>query len=287
LDFSYASHGGRGAFSHKHHHSNRSSPTSFRRAIKVSFESDDPNSVSLLNPTAQSQYGSRLTQEHSRLAAPRVSHVFAFCFFSHLPIATLQIATVSEIAKISSVLFVLWFLANLAFNVSLECTSVAANTVLSSSRYVACCPFNSKSASLQLTFLLCSSVWTLVLGHFFFDTPISRRSIGACIFCVGGIVLVVGFDSGELKGNLLAIAGAVLYSAYSLVLRAKNPNNVDISMSMMFGFVGQLPGFSHSKTSFLYRITLDVTGLFSFIVFGAVLPILHFSHVEVCIMLRV
>ena len=48
----------------------------------------------------------------------------------------------------------------------------------------------------------------------------------------------MGFDAGELKGNLLAIASAVLYSAYSLVLRAKNPDNVDISMSMMFGFVG-------------------------------------------------
>jgi hypothetical protein len=56
---------------------------------------------------------------------------------------------------------------------------------------------------------------------------------------------------------------------------------------MMFGFVGQLSGVSHSKTSFLYRVTLDVTGLFSFIGFGAVLPILHFSHIEVCTMLRV
>ena len=98
-------------------------------------------------------------------------------------------------------------------------------------------PLQRYLASFQLT-LLHSSVWTLVLGHFFFNTPVSRRSIGACIFCVGGIVLVVGFDAGELIGNLLSIASAVLYSAYSLVLRAKNPDNVDISMPMMFGFVG-------------------------------------------------
>lgn len=104
-----------------------------------------------------------------------------------------------------------------------------------------------------------SSVWTLLLGHFVFKSPVCRRSIFACICCVGGIVLVVGFDSGELKGNLLAIISAVLYSAYSLVLRAKSPDNVDISMSMMFGFVG----------------------LFSFIGFGALLPILHFTSVEV------
>lgn len=128
---------------HKHYHSNRSAPTLLRRAIKVSFVSHDPNSVSLLNPTAQSQYGCHPSHEHSRSSAPRVGHVFAFCFFSHVLIATVQIATVSEIAKISSVLFVLWFLANLAFNVSLECTSVAANTVLSSSRCLPCCPFNS------------------------------------------------------------------------------------------------------------------------------------------------
>jgi drug/metabolite transporter (DMT)-like permease len=67
---------------------------------------------------------------------------------------------------------------------------------------------------------------------------VSRHSIGACIICICGIVLVVGFDYGELKGNLLAVASAVLYSAYSLVLRAKSPDNVDISMSMMFGFIG-------------------------------------------------
>jgi drug/metabolite transporter (DMT)-like permease len=83
-----------------------------------------------------------------------------------------------------------------------------------------------------------SSIWTLILGHFFFKTPVSRRSVGAAIVCVGGIVLVVGFDYGELKGNLLAVVSAVLYSVYSLVLRARATDNLDISMSMMFGFIG-------------------------------------------------
>ena len=78
-----------------------------------------------------------------------------------------------------------------------------------------------------------------MIGHFVFKSPVTRRGMVACICCLGGIYLVVGFDSGELKGNLLALASAVLYSAYSLVLRAKSPDNVDISMSMMFGFVGQ------------------------------------------------
>ena len=98
------------------------------------------------------------------------------------------------------------------------------------------------------TILFCSSVWTLVLGHFFFKTPVSRRSIGACIFCVGGIVLVVGFDYGQLKGNLLAVVSALLYSAYGLVLRWKSPDSVDVSMSMMFGFVGQFPQMSRRTT---------------------------------------
>lgn len=89
-----------------------------------------------------------------------------------------------------------------------------------------------------------------MLGHFFFKSPVSRRSVGACILCVCGIVLVVGFDYGELKGNLLAVASAVLYSAYSLVLRAKSPDNVDVSMSMMFGFVGQYSHISQLEITF-------------------------------------
>ena len=160
--------------------------------------------------------------------------VCAVQLYSVVPIHTLQVASVSEIANISLILFVFWFLANLAFNVSLECTSVAANTVLSSSR----CPPTTLHPPLSITCVLHSSIWTLVLGHFFFKTPVSRRSVGAAIVCVGGIVLVVGFDYGELKGNLLAVASAVLYSVYSLVLRARAPDNIDVSMSMMFGFIG-------------------------------------------------
>ncbi len=90
-----------------------------------------------------------------------------------------------------------------------------------------------------------------------FKSPVPRRNIVACICCVCGIILVVGFDSGELKGNLLAIASAVLYSAYSLMLRAKSPDNVDLSMSMMFGFVGLCshlnPPFSTSYKLFPRR----------------------------------
>ena len=92
--------------------------------------------------------------------------------------------------------------------------------------------------STKVTCMFHSSIWTLILGHFFFKTPVSRRSVGAAIVCVGGIVLVVGFDYGELKGNLLAVVSAVLYSVYSLVLRARATDNLDISMSMMFGFIG-------------------------------------------------
>ncbi len=125
-----------------------------------------------------------------------------------------------------------------------------------------------------------------MLGHFFFKSPVSRRSVGACILCVCGIVLVVGFDYGELKGNLLAVASAVLYSAYSLVLRAKSPDNVDVSMSMMFGFVGQYSHISQLEITFQHRMTRATAGLFSFVGFGALLPILHYAKVEVCLFMR-
>jgi drug/metabolite transporter (DMT)-like permease len=113
---------------------------------------------------------------------------------------------------------------------------------------------------------------------------VSHRSVGACILCLCGIVLVVGFDYGELKGNLFAVASAVLYSAYSLVLRAKSPDNVDVSMSMMFGFVGQCSKIAQLEITFKHRMMRATTGLFSFVGFGALLPILHYAKVEVCIL---
>jgi solute carrier family 35 protein F5 len=107
----------------------------FRAVKAIAFEPDDPNSVSLLNPTAQSQYGRRPSLEHPLTSPPRVRHVFPVCHLFRVPMPVLQVASVSEVANISSILFVLWFLANLTFNISLQCTSVAANTVLSSSRH--------------------------------------------------------------------------------------------------------------------------------------------------------
>jgi hypothetical protein len=44
----------------------------------VSLELDDPNSVSLLNPTAQSQYGRRVIHEMPRPSSPRVRFVSHF-----------------------------------------------------------------------------------------------------------------------------------------------------------------------------------------------------------------
>jgi hypothetical protein len=46
----------------------------FRAARTVFNESEDPNAVSLLNPTAQSQYGRHPSHENLRSFAPRVSH---------------------------------------------------------------------------------------------------------------------------------------------------------------------------------------------------------------------
>ena len=63
---------------HTWNHFNHPAPTfAFpRRSLRaVSLEPDDPNSISLLNPTAQSQYGRRASHEQSRPSSQqRVCH---------------------------------------------------------------------------------------------------------------------------------------------------------------------------------------------------------------------
>eukprot|EP00760_Papus_ankaliazontas_P033209 PhM_4_TR6236/c0_g1_i1/m.85384/K15289/SLC35F5; solute carrier family 35, member F5 len=136
----------------------------------------------------------------------------------------------------------LWFLANTLFNFSLARTSVASNTILSST----------------------SSVWTLILGYLCLpkecdDTaattstspigcwrriPLLYRRIVAVACSVGGAVLV-GFGapsknghSSTLLGNVLAVASAFFYGAYTTQLKRSLPDDDRYSMGMVFGAVG-------------------------------------------------
>jgi solute carrier family 35, member F5 len=124
----------------------------------------------------------------------------------------------------------LWFFANVLFNYSLSRTSVASNTVLSST----------------------SSVWTLLLSRVILKQRIDAMKLCAIALSIGGSALIGLSDSSgkdTLAGDILALASAFFYAAYTTVLRWCLPNEELYYMGMVFGFVGVIntvlmwPGF--------------------------------------------
>jgi solute carrier family 35 protein F5 len=110
----------------------------------------------------------------------------------------------------------LWFFANYFFNISLNMTSVASNTILASTSGIFTLLFS-------IIFLKSSSdllKWTAVLMSF----------VG--IVCIG---LCEGDSEGEsIVGDLFAVFGAIVYSAYSVALKSvENSETV-----FVFGCIG-------------------------------------------------
>eukprot|EP00760_Papus_ankaliazontas_P004462 PhM_4_TR11903/c0_g1_i1/m.27178/K15289/SLC35F5; solute carrier family 35, member F5 len=136
-----------------------------------------------------------------------------------------------------------WLLANILYNISLEQTSVASNTVLCNT----------------------SSLWTLLLGRAVVGTPITRVRATAVALAIGGAVLVALGDDAttaevegpprSLVGDVLALGSAVFYAVYTILLQLLLPTssdsdddeneneNVDLnpnSVLVLFGIMGCL-----------------------------------------------
>lgn len=116
----------------------------------------------------------------------------------------------------------LWFLANVLFNYSLSRTSVASNTILSTT----------------------SSIWTLWLSWWILGHPINWLKLLAVALTIGGGSLIATSTKSDsntrntLFGNLLALLSAVFYAAYTTVLRWCLPDEGRYSMGVVFGAVG-------------------------------------------------
>ena len=126
----------------------------------------------------------------------------------------------------------LWMLANLATNASLSYTSVASQTILSST----------------------SSVFTLIIGYLFSIESVNYFKIMGLILSFLGIVIIKEFDSSDevyhstlsvICGNILALTGAFIYGIYTTLLKLKTTykntwieRNLDTSV--FFGLVGLL-----------------------------------------------
>lgn len=143
--------------------------------------------------------------------------------------------TLYETIKLSAEFCILWFTANLVTNASLAFTSVASQTILSTT----------------------SSFFTLFIGAICHVESLSKSKVLGSFISFVGIIMVTKSDSHQryqrhiadvsgddndavrvLIGNLLALAGAVLYGVYSTLLKREVRDETRVNMKIFFGFVG-------------------------------------------------
>lgn len=137
--------------------------------------------------------------------------------------------SLGDTIKLSAKFCIIWFLANFVTNASLMYTSVASQTILSST----------------------SSFFTLFVGSLCNVEAVNRAKVIGSLVSFLGIMLVTGSDSTHsfeltessegvktLIGNLLALAGALLYGVYSTLLKRRVRDENRVNMTMFFGFVG-------------------------------------------------
>eukprot|EP00033_Pygsuia_biforma_P006697 GCRY01007543.1.p1 GENE.GCRY01007543.1~~GCRY01007543.1.p1 ORF type:complete len:371 (+),score=43.98 GCRY01007543.1:204-1316(+) len=115
----------------------------------------------------------------------------------------------------------LWFLANVSFNLSLGLTSVASNTVLSST----------------------SSIFTLIVGVCARQEQFSVYKLFSIVLTFGGTVLIALTDrsaegANTLMGDVWALLGALFYGFYMVYCKWTNPDGSRFPMGILFGLMG-------------------------------------------------
>ncbi|KAJ3719791.1 hypothetical protein C8R42DRAFT_671817 [Lentinula raphanica] len=143
--------------------------------------------------------------------------------------------TVRETANLAFVFCFIWFAANWTLNASLDYTSVASATILSST----------------------SGFFTLGLGRIFKVETFTLAKIGAVCISFLGVILVALSDSTQTStesdnlvstfmlistrhalGDFLAVFSAVFYAFYVILLKVRIRSESRIDMKLFFGFVG-------------------------------------------------
>jgi solute carrier family 35 protein F5 len=160
--------------------------------------------------------------------------------------------SIVRVAYASLLFCPLWFLANCLFNYSLSGTSVASNTILSST----------------------STVWAMLFSRVLLGEAITVRKLFSVALSIGGAALVGLFDTAQsgggggstAVGNFLAALSAVFYAAYTTVLRTQLPDERRFHVGMCFGFVGLFnvlllwPGFGLLSALGVEKFELPPTG---------------------------
>ncbi|CAK9439274.1 uncharacterized protein LODBEIA_P34760 [Lodderomyces beijingensis] len=140
-----------------------------------------------------------------------------------------------ETFKLSLQFIILWFSANLVTNASLSYTSVASQTILSST----------------------SSFFTLIIGYLVSVEQINKNKVAGILLSFAGVLIVTKVDTASdnpnngpatstfliFIGNSLALVGALIYGVYTILLKLKisTPNSHkerNLNTHLFFGYVG-------------------------------------------------
>ncbi|KAG2736809.1 hypothetical protein G9P44_000899 [Scheffersomyces stipitis] len=139
-----------------------------------------------------------------------------------------------ETVKLSLQFIILWFSANLVTNSSLSYTSVASQTILSST----------------------SSFFTLLIGYLQSIERINQNKIVGILLSFTGVIIVTKIDSSAdnpnsndkstlmiFYGNALALSGALIYGIYTILLKQRitiknSRRERELNTHLFFGFVG-------------------------------------------------
>ncbi|OSX67390.1 hypothetical protein POSPLADRAFT_1042614 [Postia placenta MAD-698-R-SB12] len=170
--------------------------------------------------------------------------------------------TTKETAQLAASFCFLWFIANWTVNASLDYTSVASATILSSM----------------------SGFFTLAIGRVFRVETLTLVKIGAVATSFIGVVLVSASDSSQtnpgppapssslnpdrinsmtmfayvhILGDALALLSALFYALYVTLLKVRIRSESRIDMQLFFGFVGLF----NILTCWPIGILLHITGV--------------------------
>ncbi|PIK52610.1 putative solute carrier family 35 member F5 [Apostichopus japonicus] len=151
--------------------------------------------------------------------------------------------TVTDVAKISFMFCMVWFLANFSYHKAM----------------------NDKNPVVMTTASSTSSLFTLLLAGVFPSSPgdkFTLTKLVSVLACIAGVFLVVFSKEPELGdyqlGAAWGMSSSIFYAIYLVMLRRKVDNEDKLDIPMFFGFVG----------------------LFNFILIWPGIFVLHYSSFE-------
>lgn len=134
--------------------------------------------------------------------------------------AVTQAEEIRKAIRVGIAITPVWFFSQWTYSAGVALTSVTSSTVISTT----------------------SVVWTLFASVMFLGESLSMPKVVGVVFCMAGNVATLfgndrqGGQEGHLRGDLLCLVSAMLYAAYTTVLKRYTSERT--SCSLVFGTVG-------------------------------------------------